>query len=63
VKSTRDDVTDYMSVAGSYNLGPGISLYGGVQFWDFQDSANLAAASPQTESDATIGVIGTIFKF
>jgi len=56
-------VTDYMSVAATYSVGPGISVYGGVQFWDFQDSANLAAASPQTESDATIGVIGTIFKF
>ena len=63
VKSTRDDVTDYMSVAGSYSVGPGISVYGGVQFWDFQDSANLAAASPQTEADSTVGVIGTLFKF
>lgn len=63
VKSTRDDETKYLSVAGTYNLGPGIQLYGGMQFWDFQDSANIAGASPATEGDNTIGVFGTKLSF
>ncbi|MBT4169760.1 MAG: porin, partial [Rhodospirillaceae bacterium] len=63
VKSTRDDQTEYVSVGGTYNLGPGIKLFGGVQFWDFEDSANIANASPATEGEATVGVIGTKFSF
>ncbi|MDP6876336.1 MAG: porin [Alphaproteobacteria bacterium] len=62
-KSARDDETKYISVGGTYNLGPGIKLFGGLQFWDFQDSANVAAASPGTEGDNTIGVIGTKLSF
>jgi predicted porin len=63
VKSTRDDRTEYVSVGGTYNLGPGIKLFGGIQFWDFEDSANIANASPATEGEATVGVIGTKFSF
>jgi len=38
-------------------------MFGGVQFYDFQDSANIANASPQSEASMTIGVLGTKFSF
>ena len=63
VKSTRDDEIEYISIGASYALGPGIKLYGGLQIYDYQDSANIAGASPGTEADNTIGVIGTKFSF
>lgn len=62
-KSTRDDEIDYISVGGAYNLGPGIKMFGGLQFYDFQDSANVGGASPGTEADMTVGVIGTKLSF
>jgi hypothetical protein len=62
-RSARSDEIDYTSVGGSYNLGPGIKMFGGVQFYDAQDSANVANASPQTESSSTVGVIGTKLSF
>ncbi|MBC8241833.1 MAG: porin [Alphaproteobacteria bacterium] len=55
----RDDETRYVSVGGSYNLGPGIKLFGGLQFFDFEDSSNTAA----TQGSNTVGVIGTKFSF
>ncbi|MDA1097558.1 MAG: porin [Proteobacteria bacterium] len=55
----RDDETVYWSVGGDYNLGPGITLFAGVQFWDYEDSSNTAA----TQGDSTIGVFGTLFSF
>jgi hypothetical protein len=62
-RSARSDEVDYTSVGGSYNLGPGIKMFGGVQFYDAQDSANVANASPQTEASSTVGVIGTKLSF
>jgi len=62
-RSARSDEIDYVSVGGAYNLGPGIKMFGGVQFYDFQDSANIANASPQNEASMTIGVLGTKFSF
>ena len=62
-KSARDDGTDYISIGGAYNLGPGIKMFGGLQIYDFQDSAGGAGAGVSTEADNTVVVIGTKFSF
>jgi len=62
-KTARDDETDYISIGGSYNLGPGIKMFGGLQIYDFQDSAGGAGAAVSTEADNTIGMVGTKFSF
>lgn len=54
-----DDEIDVTEVGGSYNLGPGISLEGGVQFWDVKDNLNAAGA----ENNATIFFVGTVLSF
>jgi hypothetical protein len=55
----RDDQTEFVSVGGAYNLGPGIKLFAGVQLFDFEDSSGVAT----NEGDATVGVIGTKLSF
>ncbi len=55
----RDDETRYISVGAQYTMGPGIMLFGGLEFWDFEDSSNTAA----TQGNNTVGVIGTLFSF
>jgi len=54
-----EDEIDMFEVGGSYALGPGITLEGGVQFWDVKD----AASAPGSENDATIFFIGTVLVF
>ncbi len=55
----RDDETEYVSVGGAYNLGPGVKLFGGVQLWDFEDSSGANTS----EGDAAVGVLGTKLSF
>ena len=62
-KSARGDETNYISIGGAYNLGPGIKMFGGLQIYDFQDSAGGAGAAVSTEADNTVVVIGTKFSF
>ena len=62
VKATRDDEIDYISIGASYNMGPGIKMFGGLQIYDFQDSAG-GAGPVSTEADNTVGVIGTKLSF
>jgi predicted porin len=61
-KSTRDDKIEYISIGGSYNLGPGVKMFGGLQIYDFEDSAG-GAGPVATEADNTVGVIGTKLSF
>jgi outer membrane protein OmpU len=61
-KSARDDKTEYVSIGGSYNLGPGIKMFGGLQIYDFEDSTGGTGANA-AEADNTVAVIGTKFSF
>ncbi|MEP3248536.1 MAG: hypothetical protein ABJN40_22780, partial [Sneathiella sp.] len=46
-------------VGGQYVLGPGITAFGGVQFWDAEDDLVGSA----TGEDATIFFVGTSLSF
>jgi len=54
-----EDETDGFQVGGTYDLGPGITLTGGVTYWDVQD--NLGAAA--SENEAIEFIVGTIVEF
>lgn len=54
-----EDEIDAVEIGASYDLGPGVSLHGGVQFWNLDDGASAAAA----ENDATVLFIGTSISF
>ena len=45
--------------SGQYNLGPGVDLFGGVKYYDFEDSANAAGS----ENSVVIGALGTSIYF
>ena len=62
-KSARDDEIELSTISASYALGPGIKMFGGLMFFDFQDSTNAAGLAPGNEGDNTIGVIGTKLSF
>jgi hypothetical protein len=59
-KLARSDETDLMVLSGSYALSPGISVFGGLQSYDFQDSGGPGAGN---EADNTVGIIGTVLSF
>jgi len=46
-------------IGGQYVLGPGITAFGGVQFWDAEDDL----ASSSTGEDATVFFVGTALSF
>ena len=53
------DETDGYQVGAYYALGPGITLTGGMTYWDVDD--NLSAAA--VENEAKEFVIGTVLEF
>lgn len=53
------DTSEGLELGAVYNVGPGIDLTGGVQFWNLDDNLNAAA----NENDATIFIIGTNISF
>jgi len=53
------DETDGYQVGAYYALGPGITLTGGMTYWDVNDNLNAAAV----ENEAKEFVIGTILEF
>ena len=53
--------TDAYEVGGSYTLGPGIVLNGGIQYWDHQEDD--AALQNANSNEATIFFIGTHVGF
>jgi outer membrane protein OmpU len=59
VTSTRDDEMEGFHVSGTYNLGPGVDLWAGVKYMDYQSDTNLAA----NENEALFGMIGTSVSF
>jgi predicted porin len=56
---TGEDDMDGWMVSGQYNLGPGVDLFGGVKYYDFEDGANAAAS----ENSVLIGALGTSIYF
>ena len=54
-----EDDFEGFEVGGSYTLGPGVLLSGGVQYLDWESAANDSAA----ENEAWVGFIGTDVAF
>lgn len=54
-----DDETDQGLFSAVYNIGPGVDLWGGVKFYEYEDGTNLAA----NENDGYIIAIGSSVSF
>jgi predicted porin len=54
-----EDELDALVVGGSYELGPGIKLTGGLQYWNYQDNLN----APGAENEAIVLIFGTGISF
>jgi outer membrane protein OmpU len=54
-----DDKTTYLSMGANYNVGPGVSLFGGIVTHTFEDSTNAASA----EGSNSFGIFGTKLSF
>ena len=54
-----EDDFDGFEVGGSYTLGPGVLLSGGVQYLDWESETN----NPANENEAWVGFIGTHVAF
>ena len=57
--NSDEDEYEGFELAGSYNLGPGITMIAGVQWADIEDAANVEAQ----ENEAVIGYVGTKLSF
>jgi hypothetical protein len=53
-----DDLESF-NVSGTYNIGPGVDLWGGVKYFDYQDGAGNAA----NENEGYIVAIGSSVSF
>ncbi len=53
------DEAEAFEIGGSYDIGPGIKMVGGIQFHDLDDNANNQA----NENDATVVFVGTFLSF
>ena len=54
-----DDELDSFVVSGTYNMGPGVDVWGGLKWFDYQDAGNAAAAS----NEGYIIAIGSSVSF
>jgi outer membrane protein OmpU len=54
-----DDETNGLQVGGSYQLGPGVLVTGGLTFWQANDNLNARSV----ENRAVNAVLGTILNF
>jgi hypothetical protein len=65
--SGGEDEVDAFEVAATYQLGPGILLATGLQFWSLDASSSDLGRTPITavaaQNDATIFYIGTSISF
>lgn len=57
--TTGDDELTYVALTSSYVLGPGVSVMGGIQYYEWDDDAGAAA----NEDDQTVFVVGTKLDF
>ncbi|SLN20367.1 porin [Oceanibacterium hippocampi] len=58
----RSDV-QAVEVGGSYDLGPGVVLFGGVQYWEGDYDSASARAGTIADDETWVGFIGTMFSF
>jgi predicted porin len=54
-----DGQIDAIVIGGQYDLGPGITAFGGVQFWEAEDDLEVAAVG----DSATVFFLGTALSF
>ena len=54
-----DDELDSFVVAGTYNLGPGVNVWGGVKYFDYQSDSGGSAA----ENEGYIVALGSSVSF
>ena len=59
VTAATEDTSTYLSVGASYNLSPGVQMYGGVLFVTYDDDAGAAAS----EGENSFGILGTKLSF
>jgi len=59
ITATTGDETTYWSVGANYAVGPGISFYGGVVNYYYDDSTNALAS----EGDNMYGILGSKISF
>jgi predicted porin len=53
-----DDELDSISVSGTYNLGPGVDVWGGLKWYDYQSDSD-----PDAENEGWILAIGSTVSF
>jgi len=56
---SQEDEVEAIELGGSYDLGPGVQLQAGIQYWEAKDDANVQA----NEGESTIFFIGTFLAF
>lgn len=54
-----NDELDSFNVSGTYNLGPGVDVWGGVKYYDYQSDSN----NPANENEGVIIAIGSSVSF
>ena len=54
-----EDEVDGVQVGAQYALGPGITLTGGITYWDWDDNLN----APGAQNEATEFIVGTTISF
>jgi len=59
VTASTEDSSTYLSVGASYNLSPGVQMYGGVLFVTYDDDAGAVA----NEGENSFGILGTKLSF
>ena len=59
VTATTEDTSTYLSIGSTYNLGPGITMYGGMVFVTYDDDAGAAA----NEGDNSFAILGSRLSF
>jgi outer membrane protein OmpU len=59
IGAAGEDELDSFLVSGNYNLGPGVDVWGGVKFYDYQSDTNLDPA----ENDGFIISVGSSVSF
>ena len=59
VTATTEDTSTYLSIGSTYNLGPGITMYGGMVFVSYDDATGAAAS----EGDNSFAILGSRLAF
>ena len=57
--SAGDDELDSFAISGSYSIGPGVSLWGGLKYYDYQSDSNV----DNNENEGYIVAVGSSVSF